>query len=176
MPVTRWIFLTWIALAQAVEYFNIGGIFSPFNSDGTQNDDEVQAIAAFMLGIRYVNADPSSLPGYTVRGTIRMSFSTREAISAAYELMETSFGSGVDVIMSTSSSSVSSYMNTSLKSTTFLLHDLLRQYGYSHMVLNDTDGMLSLGIQYENHLRIVPSSSYEVESLVYCWSKLTIWL
>ena len=150
------------ALSRA-KYFDIGGIFSPFNSDGTQNDDEVQAIAAFMLGIRYVNANPSYFPGYTVRGTIRMSSSTREAISGAYELMET-FGSGVDAIMSTSSSSVSSVMNISLKSTTFLLHDLLREYGFSHMVLNDTDGMLSLGIQYENHLRIVPSSSYEVSN------------
>ena len=151
------------ALSRA-KYFDIGGIFSPFNSDGTQNDDEVQAIAAFMLGIHYVNANPSYFPGYTVRGTIRMSSSTRDAISAAYELMETSFGSGVDAIMSTSSSSVSSVMNISLKSTTFLLHDLLREYGFSHMVLNDTDGMLSLGIQYENHLRIVPSSSYEVSN------------
>ena len=155
--------LAWtLAVGSATNYFNIGAIFSPFNADGTQNDDEVQAIAAFMLAIRYINGNPSFFPGYTVKGTIRMSSSPRDSINAAFDLMDNAFGSGVDTIMSTSSSSVSSELNITLQSTTFLLHDLLRQYSFSHMVLNDTDGMLSLGIQFDNHLRIVPSSSYEV--------------
>ena len=151
-----------LVAVSATNYFNIGAIFSPFNADGTQNNDEIQAIAAFMLAIRYVNSDPSFFPGYTVRGTIRMSSSTRDSINAAYDLMDNALGSGVDAIMSTSSSSVSADLNVTLQSTTFLLHDLLRQYSFSHMVLNDTDGLLSLGVQFENHLRIVPASSYEV--------------
>ena len=154
--------LPFVVSALANEYFNIGGIFSPFNSDGTQNDDEVQAIAAFMLGIRYVNADPSYLPGYTVRGTIRQSTGTLSSFNSAIDLIQNAFGSGVDVVMSTSQSNVRLQMSTGIVSTSFVLDDLLKQYSYSHMVLNDTDGMLSFGIQFENHLRIVPSSSYEV--------------
>ena len=103
----RWILLPWlITVVKATNYFNIGAIFSPFNADGTQNDDEIQAIAAFMLAIRYVNGNPSLFPGYTVRGTIRMSSSTQDSINAAYDLMNNAFGTGIDAIMSITNTTV----------------------------------------------------------------------
>ena len=158
-----WILFAFALVAvSATNYFNIGGIFSPFNADGTQNDDEIQAIAAFMLAIRYVNSDPSFFPGYTVRGTIRMSTGTISSFNNAIDLMNNAFGSGVDVVMSTSQSNVQLQFTTDIKSTSFVLDDLLKQYSFSHMVLNDTDGMLSFGIQFQNHLRVVPALSYEV--------------
>ena len=151
-----------LLLTQAVEYFNIGGIFSPFNSDGTQNDDEVQAIAAFMLGIRYVNANPSYLPVYTVTGTIRQSTGTLSSFNSAVDLIQNAFGSGVDVVMSTSQSNVRLQMTTDMESGTFTLEDLLKEFSYPHMALNDTNAGLSVGLQFTNHLRIIPALNFEV--------------
>ena len=61
----------------AMEYFNIGGMFRPYNADGSMNEDEIQALAAFRMAIDEVNADPSLLPGYTVRGTFRSTYDTQ---------------------------------------------------------------------------------------------------
>ena len=156
------LFAILMAVTKATNYFNIGAIFSPFNADGTQNDDEVQAIAAFMLAIRYVNGNPSFFPGYTVRGTIRMSTGTISSFNSAIDLMNNAFGSGVDAIMSTSQSNVRLQLTTDIQSGSFALEDLLKEFSYSHMALNDTNPGLSVGLQFTNHLRIVPGLNYEV--------------
>ena len=153
-----------LVAVSATNYFNIGAIFSPFNADGTQNDDEIQAIAAFMLAIRYVNSDPSFFPGYTVRGTIRMSTGTISSFNSAMDLIQNAFGSGVDVVMSTAQSNGRLQLTTDMQSGSFALEDVLKEFSFSHMALNDTNPGLSVGLQFTNHIRIVPGLNYEVLS------------
>ena len=135
----------------ALEYFDIGGMFSPYNLNGTMNADEVQAIAAFKLAIDEVNADPNILPGYTVRGSFQSITNTASAVSATLALSKTAFGSGVDITMRT--------LNTP---RSIIAIEIFAVYVLPHMVLSDMDSSLSLAASYPYHLRIVPSTSYEV--------------
>ena len=137
--------------AFTMEYFNIGGMFSPYNEDGSMNEDEIQALAAFRMAIDEVNADPSLLPGYTVRGTFRNTYSTASAVTATLALSKTAFGAGVDITMGTLNAAQS-----------MIAIEIFAHYVMPHMVISDTDSILSQAPSYPYHLRIVPSQAYEV--------------
>lgn len=154
MKVSRWILgvtVMGIARTLAQEYFDIGAMLSPYNDNDIMNTDEIQALAAFKLAIEEVNADPNALPGYTVRGSFQSITTTASAITATLALTHTSFGAGVDISMGT--------LNAA---TTIMAIEIFAHYLLPHMVLSDTDSGLSLTTNYPYHLRVVPSTSYEV--------------
>ena len=137
----------------AMQFFDIGAMLSPYNQNGSMNTDEIQALAAFHMAIDEINADPNALPGYIVRGTFQSISNTASAVTATLALSKTAFGSGVDFTMGTLDAG-----------NTIIAIEIFAHYVLPHMVLTNTDSAISLASSYPYHLRVVPSTAYEVAS------------
>jgi hypothetical protein len=131
--------------------FRIGGYFSPFNSTGHPNFQQAQSLAAFIMAINEINANPSFLPNTKIEFGIAGGNGFLGAIEAGLELTRKKFnGAGVDIIVSAGADeeafSFSQYLNS------------LRKI---HLETVSMTAQMNQGASFPYKLQTLPDSSFQ---------------
>jgi ABC-type branched-subunit amino acid transport system substrate-binding protein len=88
------------AAATNVHALEIGGIFSLFREDGSQDDEQVEHLAAFLMAVEEINAlSPAFIPGYNITFSIfGGDGSIRDSSAAALVLCDRAYMSSSSLI------------------------------------------------------------------------------
>jgi hypothetical protein len=122
----------------------IGGLFNPFDENGQPIFNEIQAIAAFKLAIDEINNDTSILPEYELRGIVHDVYDIPSSVNSILD-----YTTKVDFVISSSK-------------TCSIEEKVLETFSITHIVLADYSGELSIGIDFPNKLRMIPSETFQV--------------
>ena len=129
----------------------LGGYFNIFEEDGTRDPLRAQSLAAFLMAVKEINANPTLLPNTQLVVGVKSGHNFEGAINTVADLKTEIFGgSGVDFMVSASDTTETQACNS-------------MYHNFPMIILHteSTDDEMSNGALYPNKIQLTPLDSLQ---------------
>ena len=133
-------------------HVRLGGLFPSFRMNGKLSESGQQRLAAFLLAVKEINADPTILPNTTIKIAVRDSrVNVGKTFFATLDMATNAFNkTGVDACIGGASSAESDAAS-----------NVLTQFSTVQISYSSTSPLLSAKINYPYFARTCPSDSFQ---------------
>ena len=126
----------------------LGGYFTPFYDDGQLNQNEIECLAAFLMAIEEINANPNLLPNSQIVTAVRSGNGYYSATDTSFNFVNAFYDTGIIGL-------INSMSNTEAIASTGLLRNV---GGIVQLLSKANDSSLS---NFQYNTQLVPLDSYD---------------